>query len=334
MQVQRLPVPLTECCLLEERDVMDDECGIYIVVKNQNGGDIYKQRYDEYLANPNPNILSYRYGNELFDILFSLGKIRLNPDNNKEFVGTWLVKTHPSVLAMQLTGKVAEAVIVKRCNQDPEINKKWLGVARRKPIRIDSAAKFKAIGTGFQSTRVSYLPKYSPSDPQRDIVWLNEKTKRLASMFIRLPENDGLASDNDALKEGGSDEDESLYAGLQIKASTDGITYILTDFQRGKYEVPVVYFGINNDFELLADNLLHSMGERIIIGEDLVNAAAIDRGAYDQVCSYYYLIYALVTQRIRPGDLLARRDNLLQNAMLSSALESTNSQHIILPDGM
>lgn len=76
---------------------MDDEGGIYIVVKGPDGGEIYRQRYDEYLANPNLNILSYRYGNELFDILFSMGKIRLNTDNNnnKEFVGTWLVTTPP-----------------------------------------------------------------------------------------------------------------------------------------------------------------------------------------------------------------------------------------------
>ena len=315
---------------------MDDEGGIYIVVKGPDGGEIYRQRYDEYLANPNLNILSYRYGNELFDILFSMGKIRLNTDNNnnKEFVGTWLVTTHPSVLAMQLTGKVAEAVIVKRCNQDPEINKKWLGVARRKPIRIDSAAKFKAIGTGFKSTEELHLHKYYHSAPQRDIVWLDEKTNCLASMYIKPPKNNEVASDNNASKEGVTFEDESLYAGLQVKASTDGIAYILTSFRRGKYEVPVVYFGINNDFDRLAQYLLQTMREHITIGEDLVNAAAIDLGAFDQVCSYYYLIYALVTQRIRPGDLLARKDNLFQSAMLASALENTNSPHIILPDGM
>lgn len=41
----------------------------------------------------------------------------------------------PLQTTMNLLGKIAEAVIVRRCVENEDINKKWLSVARRKKLK-------------------------------------------------------------------------------------------------------------------------------------------------------------------------------------------------------
>lgn len=41
---------------------------------------------------------------------------------------------NPVQTTMSLLGKIAEAVIVRRCHEDEEINRKWLSIARGSKI--------------------------------------------------------------------------------------------------------------------------------------------------------------------------------------------------------
>lgn len=74
---------------------------------------------------------------------------------------------------MRLLGKVAEAVIVRNCIDDPQLNRTWISKARKNRTSQRIADTFHAIGTGLNSTKKRYPHKYSPSDPQRDIIWIN-----------------------------------------------------------------------------------------------------------------------------------------------------------------
>lgn len=69
----------------------------------------------------------------MFDILHDdLGKIRF--EDNK-FVLKSIYLMSPLQTTMNLLGKIAEAVIVRRCVENEDINKKWLSVARRKKLK-------------------------------------------------------------------------------------------------------------------------------------------------------------------------------------------------------
>lgn len=130
--------------------------------------------------------------------------------------------------------------------------------------------------------------KYNISDPQRDVIWLNE--------------NGQVAMMN------GSSNIAGLEAGLQIKVSQDGAAYFLNDLINIRYEVPVVYFDICNDFDSVAEKLyLARYTKRIdglIIGEDFIKVSAIDFNAYNEVLFYVDLIKALIDGRITPEKLI------------------------------
>ena len=167
------------------------------------------------------------------------------------------------------------------------------------------------MGTGLNSTKIDYPRIYNPSDPQRDIVWVEEETHLLALM-------------------GGSNTIRGTVAGLQIKVSGDGKKYILDDLVSGRYEVPVVYFDIDEDFIQLYEAVLRQCQERGFfppeIGEDYVAARKVDFYAFDEVSYYWDLVMALVQGKMTPDELIWRAENMktntLKSAMLSAGLET------------
>ena len=273
------------------------------------------QPYDEFQNGPkNLEIISYLNGQKLFDILYDeLGYIRY--EDNK-FALKYIFQNNLHNSAMTLLGKVAEAVIVRRSNSNIEINKKWLSLARKKNAKTKTAEKFHAIGTGLLSTQQSYPTKYNPTNPQRDIIWIN---------------NDGQT----ALTKGSS-ATAGLEAGLQVKVSKNGYAYFFNALFNVRYEIPVVYFDISNDFDYVAQELYRSKlfsENKIIFGEDLIKASAVDFEADQEVRLYVELIEALVAGRITPDYLINIAEHqptpALQNAILSTSLSQINLTNII-----
>lgn len=81
---------------------------------------------------------------------------------------------------------------------------------------------------------------------------------------------------------------------LQIKVSLYGSGYIVNDLETNRYEVPMVYFPIYNDFERIVDRLIRDRkafvldpdtGEYrdVIIGDDIVDIRAFDYDAFKEV---------------------------------------------------
>ena len=248
---------------------------------------------------------------QLADILVDeTGTIRF--EENGAALSEIIDGKNPRNTAMKILGKVAEAVIVRNCANDQVINKRWLDKARRGLSRSDVASRFKAIGTGLHSTKQEYPHKYSPSDPQRDIIWM-DSNGHVANVI-------------------GSSIVSSIQAGLQIKVSGNGVNYVQRAIVKGQYEVPVVYFPINDDFDQIVNNLRKKSisGEinPIEIGTDFIDVRDVDKSSFNRVYDFYPLLVDLFYGRISANDFVKEAYGIapLQNAILANALEKRAKQ--------
>ena len=147
-----------------------DEYSVSIEVKNGDGKLIYSQPYNEFMyGTKNIEIQKIMYGRDLYDLLVDeLGVIKYN--QNGELILGVILQSDINRTAMQLLGRIAEAIIVRNCNQNTDVNQKYFSIARKKRAKIKTADKFWALGTGLNYTKANYPKVYNPSDTQRDIV--------------------------------------------------------------------------------------------------------------------------------------------------------------------
>lgn len=291
---------------------------LIIAVSDGNGQIIASQSFAEFMnGKKNIVILNYYTGQKLFDILFDdLGIIRY--EDNILALKT-IFQLNPEKTTMSLLGKIAEAVIVRRCRDEEEINKKWLSIARRKKAKWKTAERFKAVGTGHMRTKIEYPLIYNPADTQRDIVWVDDEGMRA---MIKASNVSGIE------------------AGIQVKVSRNGMGYFFQDLCNLRYEVPVVYFDICHDFDIVARELVlnqrlyNKSGSAIIMEDNFVRASAIDYKGYEEVCFYEDLVMALVTGKLTVDDLLKNKvvseSETFRNSLLSAAFSQVPIQNVIV----
>lgn len=286
---------------------MENSLSLKVCLINGDGKIVCSQPINDFLRGPkNTDILNKYAGRKLFDILVDdLGVIRY--ENNKLVLAT-ILQLNPHDTAMRLLGKIAEAVIVRRCSEDETINREWFSIARKQRARRDTARKFKALGTGLKKTKDIWPQHYSPSDPQRDIIWVDLENKTIANMA-------------------GSTKISGLEAGLQVKVSKNGHQYLLFDLCNARYEVPVVYFDLSDDFAAVASKLIEyrqkTNQSNVFIGQDFICAKAIDVSAFHEVVYYVELVDALLSRRLSPEDLVeeAKQYTSMMNAISAVGLE-------------
>lgn len=285
--------------------------GLIVAIEDGDGKILFKQPYSEYAqGNRDIEITSYTSGRKLFDILVDeLGYIRYE-DNR--FAFKYVIESNINRSVMRLLGKIAEAIIVRDCREFEEVNKKWFSIARRKRAKRSTASRYIALGTGLLYTKNNYATFYNPSDPQRDIIWVNPETKTTSIM-----PQDRIT--------------EATVAGLQIKVSTNGISYVYPEVINGRYEVPLVYFDLNRDFDEIAQRLYEERRD-VVIGEDFINARVVDFEEYEELVDYMELVRGLITGRISPDYLIniqGQNDEILRTAILSSTLEEVQINNIL-----
>lgn len=286
------------------------------------GNLIFSQPYNEFqYGRRSRDILIPIRGGQLIQILQDeIGNISYE---SNRLVLKQIFVSNANVTAMTLLGKIAEAVLVRRCQENEQLNRQLFQLSRRKNARITTARRFKAIGTGLKSTQRDFPKRYNPSDTQRDIIWIDDEG---------IP---ALMAGSSAMA--------GVEAGLQVKVSLYGINYMVDDLLSNRYEVPMVYFPINNDFERVIDRLVKKQGAYIFdieigdyrgirVGEDLVDIRAYDYDAFEEVKDYYPIVYDLINGDIDVVDLIdiARGNGTLENTMLLTALSSSNAETIIL----
>lgn len=295
---------------------------LIVALTDGEGKVLFSQPYNEFqYENRSKDILIHLRGKGLIQILQDeLGNISYEKNR---FILKQILFSDPNVTAMTLLGKIAEAVIVRRCIEDEDINKKFFDLARRKKSKQSTSNRFKAIGTGLKTTRENFPTKYNPSDTQRDIIWIDDQGKKA------LMANDSTMS--------------GLEAGLQVKVSQHGSKYIFSDLINERYEVPIVYFPLNNDFNEIIENIFKSKFAHVVdpitaepkeieIGKDLVDVRAYDYDAFEEVRDYYPIIYDLIIGKTKLEDLIniAYGNGTLENAILLTTLGESNAETFIL----
>ncbi len=245
------------------------------------------------------------YG-ELLEILTDeTGTLTFSADGPR--LSGLIEKKSPKEQAMKVLGSVAEAIIVHECAESEEKNKKWLDIARRGNSRMDTVRKHTAIGTGLNSTKRMHPRKYDKNNPQRDIIWID-------------------ADEREALVIGGSAV-SSLPAGLQVKTSTDGVGYVQPDLVKRRYEVPVVYFPINDDYDSIVRNLVRKAAageiDPVEIGVDFINGKVVDWDAYVMLKESYSILEALYSGRMSEKEFVSKASGIipLENAVMANILK-------------
>lgn len=254
-------------------------------------------------------LVAHAHGYDLMNILANeLSLVDVNDDGFLQ--SKILITPDPNVSVMRLLGKVAEAVVVKKCNEDIQANRVWGMYARKGKKPHKSLDSFIAIGTGLNSTQRLYPTKYSPSDPQRDIVWINEENKKRELLQITNSTNCAIV------------------AGVQLKVSLDGFKYIYrTDVAKGKYEVPLVYFDLSNDYYKLT-NAIYNEEPDVKIGVDILRGKDLDPECHDLLVSYYYLILDLVTGKMTMDQII--KNELLFDSFKKEVQEQQGKKVIVV----
>ena len=271
------------------------------------------QPLDQWQRGPRDiELMRHGYGHDLLDILTDeLNLVSVDEDG--------LLRSKILIVAseedvrnkvMQLLGKIAEALIVRSCNSDVYANRCWGQIGRRGAYLHHSLDQYIAIGTGLETTRQKYLQKYQPSDTQRDVIWIHCRNVRRELQTLLNGRAAGYS------------------AGLQLKVSMNGFQYIYrSDIRRAKYEVPLVYFDLCNDYYQLA-NAIYREDRNFVLGTDLVRGKDIDPAIHDQLCSYWWLVEQLVLGRMSIDQLA--KDDLLFDAHKKEIFESSGSTIITL----
>ena len=159
------------------------------------------------------------------------------------------------------------------------------------------------------TTKYEHPKHYNPSDPQRDVIWVSQ-------------------DDIPALMSG-SDRLAGSYAGLQVKASTNGIKYVLPDLLTYRYEVPVIYFPIANDFEQIIEKVYsNNQIKHPVVGEDFIDVRTLSSDIFEEVKSHLSLVKALMRGELKPKDIVKQTfdDPVLWNAVMSDALNNASAQ--------
>ena len=119
----------------------------------------------------------------------------------------------------------------------------------------------------------------------------------------------------------GSNRTSGRPAGLQVKVSRNGWDYVLPDLLHKRYEVPLVYFDLSNDFYRLKDEV-HTRSRQgelhIDLERDFLHGKTIDSDVHDRLLYFAPLVTALIKGEITINSLV---DVEAVTALIVSSLE-------------
>lgn len=275
----------------------------------------------------------FYYRDTFFDDLRESFYIKYDYDQSevKSFIANSLLKSLwergikdgkiDNQLVMDVLGHISEALVVRNCNNDPIVNGKYLTAAFNREATEAEYMQSEAIGTSLKTTSEKYPMYFNPNDPQADIRWVNKNNNNLVC-YDYAP----LVGDNQNLSI------TAKIAGLQIKASIDGLKKVVYYILDGKYYVPVIYFGVNNDYYKIVERLCkdkytqdqvlqYKMSKYVY--ELIKPAVDVDLAGYREFLYYYEMLIDWANHRISINDLIRRTDTntlILKKSLMSSAV--------------
>lgn len=231
------------------------------------------QPLHEFQASPSPLLLLPSVGFELLGLLQNeLDLVRLD-EATKRLRVNQVITGNPQATTARILGRIAEALVVRRCNDDPELNRKWAMYARRGKRVVSSVDGYRAVGTGLASTekQPGFGHYYNPGDTQRDVIW--------------------VAPGDNLLQMVGGSVMASRAAGLQLKAGRTLAASIAQDMRSSAYQVPVVFFDLADDFHTLTSEFLTEIrDQKLLRGRD------IDPAAHEMLRQYEVVLAQWIRQ--------------------------------------
>ena len=114
------------------------------------------------------------------------------------------------------------------------------------------------------------------------------------------------------------------YAALQIKASTNGEKYVLKDLLSRRYGVPLVYYPINDDFDLIVEK-----APNVQPGVDFIDVRETDRTAFEELMYYWQMLTKLYNGTIKAIDVVNEATSLpaLRNGIFASAIQMSSASY-------
>ncbi|MFB6367171.1 hypothetical protein ACFCP7_24610 [Paenibacillus elgii] len=288
---------------------------LYVAVIDEAGEIKVKQRYDEFrnLETRDIKIITSLKGKKLFESLMELKQI--SSKNGKLQFNYF--DAHPNeedTSASILMGKVAELIILNRCIKD-KMNRKYAKVARN--------------GKRETKSLDSYLPVTASKEND-----LNTNDSQIDIFWVKKPQN----GEEDTEKEFLLKLDSDNLAGLQVKFSTNGLNYIFPFLRDKKYNVPMMYFGIKDDYDEIRSKMYKHIESSDTfklkkkkeiseyIDERFVNMKSFDRDAFDEAENFYPMIKKLVKGKMKIDDLLDGEKIIKQS--LTNYIFESNSELI------
>lgn len=284
---------------------------VAVVVLRADGSVRLMQPYSDYCYGESSlDILKVARGDQLLDLLTTdLAAVQIDDYNQLKISYCFADEPERRTGEVRiLLGRLAEALIVKQCNQDAEMNRKWAKLAYRYEVGgVPNVDEYCAVGTGLVSTKNRFPTKYNPFDTQRDVIWVNK-----FDVLKELRRNTSSASGGGYL------------AGLQIKVSKN-INYLHRELTKRFYEVPVVYFDLNRDFEKLSERLRRNpeaFGGRQSwkIGVSLICGRSVSQEIHDTLEEFYQLLNAVLEGKLSLSELV-REDPYVGLAVATRSIE-------------
>lgn len=275
---------------------------VKIIIEDDNGNIKYAQPFSEYISQPSFYVQAEIYGNSLLDILLRESYV----SSNLELLQVLTGNHHAD--ATRLIGNIAESLVVKYCNEYPEINQTLAVYARLGARTHKSLNDYLAIGTSLKHTQQNFAQHYNPNDTQRDIIWIDKRNPQQQLLCV------------------GGKCNSSKPAGLQIKAGHDGINYVLPSISN--YFYPILYFDINDDWGALY-KAIKNRGWPF----ELINPDEISREIKNHLKGYFSIVVKLINKEITILDIIRHSQNS-GDAVLSAGIALSNvhnNESIILP---
>lgn len=276
---------------------------IKVVVEGDSGEVRHYQSLSEFLKKPSINLQTAAYGSTLLDVLIEESYI------SEDLVLKQILTGNAHADATRLIGCIAESLIVNLCNEYPEVNR-TLGMYARFGARSHKKLDdYVAVATGSMRTKNNYRQHYNPSDTQRDIIWVEKDNTQNQLLCI--------SSDNNV---------SAKPAGLQVKASHDGLNYVLPSIQN--YHYPILYFDLNNDWGAVNKAVMNNHPESTLINPDEIQHEIkhILKGYFDIIVS---VIRGEITIEQVIQDAKYDGDSVLSTGI--DVAEVTRESKLILP---
>lgn len=279
---------------------------VKVVVEGENGEVRHSQNLSEFLQRPSIQLQMATYGNTLLDVLIEESYISEN------FVLRQILTGDAHADATRLIGSIAESLVVNLCNEYPEVNRTLGKYARFGQVSHKILDQYVAVATGSMRTRDNYLQHFNPNDTQRDIIWVEKNNTENQLLCIR--DNSGPAAKP---------------AGLQVKASHDGLKYVVPTIK--KYHYPILYFDLNGDWGEVHKSVSYHHPEATMIHPD-----EIQHEIKHILHGYFDIVLALLRNEVTVQQVI-EESKYNGNSVISAGIdgaELSQTSKIILPPSL